>query len=91
VTRQDGHPYLINEYGTTDDVALGLVDGRNTLVESPDSVRERVEWVENQTPVADFDRVYVTPNTGLFYLPYDTFVDKLRVLGEATARQGVRA
>ncbi|MFT4931165.1 MAG: 5-methyltetrahydropteroyltriglutamate--homocysteine methyltransferase, partial [Natronomonas sp.] len=66
VTRQDGHTYLINEYGTTDDVALGLVDGQNTLVETPEALRERVEWVRDNTPAADFDRVYVAPNTGLF-------------------------
>jgi 5-methyltetrahydropteroyltriglutamate--homocysteine methyltransferase len=91
VTREDGHTPLINEYGTTDDVALGLVDGQNTLVETPQAVRQRVEWVEDRTPVADFDRVYVTPNTGLFYLPYDTFEEKLRVLGEATTRTEVSA
>ena len=91
VTRQDGHAYLINEYGTTDDVAFGLVDGQNTLVETPAAVRERVDWVRDNTPVADFDRVYVAPNTGLFYLPYDTFVEKLRVLGETTARTEVSA
>jgi 5-methyltetrahydropteroyltriglutamate--homocysteine methyltransferase len=91
VTEQTDHTYLINEYGTTDDVALGLVDGQNTLVETPEAVRERVEWVQEQAVVADFDRMYVTPNTGLFYLPSDTFVEKLRVLGEVAARQEVNA
>jgi 5-methyltetrahydropteroyltriglutamate--homocysteine methyltransferase len=91
VSDPDRNPYLINEYGTTDDVALGLIDGQNTLVETADAVSDRVEWVQDQTPVADFDRCYVTPNTGLFYLPYDTFEAKLRVLGEATARREVSA
>ncbi|MFW5938461.1 MAG: 5-methyltetrahydropteroyltriglutamate--homocysteine methyltransferase [Halanaeroarchaeum sp.] len=91
VTEQTDHTYLINEYGTTDDVALGLIDGENTLVETPEAIRERVEWVQDRTPVADFDRIYVAPNTGLFYLPSDTFVEKLGVLGDVTARQEVSA
>jgi 5-methyltetrahydropteroyltriglutamate--homocysteine methyltransferase len=67
------------------------VDGQNTLVETPEALRERVEWVRDNTPAADFDRVYVAPNTGLFYLPYDTFAEKLGVLGETTARTEVSA
>ena len=74
---------LINEYGTKDDVALGLVDGQNTLVEDPSTVRERVDWVTENAPVAEFETAYVTTNTELFYLPTNRFEEKLAALGEA--------
>jgi 5-methyltetrahydropteroyltriglutamate--homocysteine methyltransferase len=76
----DGHEeslYNVTEYGTTDDVALGVVDAQNTIVESPDEIEERVEWVLDNTPGTDFETVYATTNTGLFYLPVDTFHEKL--------------
>jgi 5-methyltetrahydropteroyltriglutamate--homocysteine methyltransferase len=75
--------YNVAEYGTKDSVALGLVDGQNTLVESPDTIRERVDWFEDQVP-SDFEDVYVTPNTGLFYLPVNKFEAKLDALAAAT-------
>jgi 5-methyltetrahydropteroyltriglutamate--homocysteine methyltransferase len=73
--------YVVNEYGCTDDVALGIVDGKNTLVESPDEVADRVEWVLSNTPGADFETVYATANAPAFYLPSSTFEEKLDVLG----------
>ena len=73
----------INELGTTDDVALGLVDGQNTLVEEPETVAERVDWVHDQIPAQEFDTTYVTPNTETFYLPVNKHKAKLSVLAEA--------
>ncbi|PSQ15609.1 5-methyltetrahydropteroyltriglutamate--homocysteine methyltransferase [Halobacteriales archaeon QS_8_69_26] len=83
VTEHESNLYNINEYGTCDDVALGLVDGQNTLVEAPATVADRVEWVREGTPGADFDRAYVTSNTPLFYLPYTRFEAKVRTLAGA--------
>jgi len=83
VTDQEANLYNVNEYGTRDHVALGLVDGQNTLVEDPEAVADRVRWVRNNTPGADFDRVYVTSNTPLFYLPYTRFEAKLRTLARS--------
>ncbi|MFB6155239.1 MAG: 5-methyltetrahydropteroyltriglutamate--homocysteine methyltransferase [Haloferacaceae archaeon] len=91
VTERSDSLYNINEYGTTDDVALGLVDGQNTLVESADTVRERVDWVREQAHLADFETVYLTTNTELFYLPVNRYREKLRVLGEAAAPEEVTA
>jgi 5-methyltetrahydropteroyltriglutamate--homocysteine methyltransferase len=87
VTEQDDSLYNINEYGTTDDVALGVVNGQNTLVESPEEIRERVEWVSEQTPGADFETVYVTPTTGLFYLPVSKFEAKLEALAAVDTQE----
>ncbi|XVH31894.1 5-methyltetrahydropteroyltriglutamate--homocysteine methyltransferase [Haloferacaceae archaeon DSL9] len=79
--------YNITEYGTTDDLALGLVDGQNTLVESPETVDERVDWTLDQIPAQGFDRVYLTTNTEPFYLPVNKHIEKLETLA-AAARLG---
>jgi 5-methyltetrahydropteroyltriglutamate--homocysteine methyltransferase len=86
VADHDDNVYNVAEYGTKDSVALGVVDGQNTLVESPDTIRERVDWFEDQVP-NDFEDVYVTANTGLFYLPVNRFEEKLRALGAATSEE----
>ncbi|WP_135822496.1 5-methyltetrahydropteroyltriglutamate--homocysteine methyltransferase [Halostella litorea] len=91
VNEQEDNLYNINEYGATDDVALGLVNGQNTLQEEPDAIRERVEWVQEQTPGAEFDRAYLTVNTESFYLPYAEFERKLAALAEAASTQEVTA
>ena len=84
VTETEDALYNINEYGTKDQVALGLVDGQNTLVESPETIRDRVEWVDERTHT-DFERAYVTSNTELYYLPVNKFEEKLQALGDAAA------
>jgi len=82
VTDHEQNRYNINEYGTKDSIALGLVDGQNTLVETPEEIRERIEWVADQT-ANDFETVYATANTELFYLPTNKFEAKLQALSEA--------
>ena len=73
--------YNVQEYGTRDDVALGLVDGQNTLVESPETIAERIDWFTEQVPAQDFGTIYATANTELFYLPVNKFEAKLEALG----------
>ncbi|GGM64781.1 5-methyltetrahydropteroyltriglutamate--homocysteine methyltransferase [Halarchaeum rubridurum] len=72
--------YLVQEYGTADSVALGVVDGQNTRIESPGTVADRLSWFRENVPVSDFETVYATPNTELFYLPVNAFGDKLDAL-----------
>jgi 5-methyltetrahydropteroyltriglutamate--homocysteine methyltransferase len=90
VTETEDALYNINEYGTKDQIAMGLVDGQNTLVESPETIRDRVEWVDERTHT-DFERAYVTSNTELFYLPVNRFEEKLQALGDAAALAEVDA
>ncbi|WP_053947085.1 5-methyltetrahydropteroyltriglutamate--homocysteine methyltransferase [Halolamina sediminis] len=80
---RDAHLYNVTEFGTKDDISLGLVDGQNTAVESADTVAERIDWVQEQIPSQTFDTVYATPNTELAYLPVSTYREKLSVLAEA--------
>jgi len=88
VSDHDANVYNAQEYGTTEDVALGIVDGQNTLVESTDTLRERIDWFTERTG-DDYGRVYATTNTGTFYLPENRFAEKLEALGAVT--QEVRA
>ncbi|WP_254523842.1 5-methyltetrahydropteroyltriglutamate--homocysteine methyltransferase [Natrinema caseinilyticum] len=83
VANQDDNVYNIQEYGATDDASLGLADGQNTLVEDPEAIRDRVDWVHNQLQVTEFETIYLTTNTETFYLPYGKYVEKLEVLAEA--------
>ena len=85
VTEQEQNLYTLQEYGATDDIALGLADGQNTLVEEPEAIRDRAEWVFDQLPVTDFETAYLTTNTETFYLPYAKFEAKLEALAEAAA------
>jgi len=82
VSDPDGNAYVAGEYGTTDDVALGVVDGQNTLIETPETVRERIEWFETRSGTT-YDTVYATANTELFYLPVSKFEAKLETLARA--------
>ena len=81
---RDDTVYNVQEFGATDSLALGLVDGQNTLVEEPETLAERVEWFESQVPAEGFDRTYLTPNTELFYLPANKYRAKLNALAAAT-------
>jgi 5-methyltetrahydropteroyltriglutamate--homocysteine methyltransferase len=83
VANREENLYNVNEYGTRDDVALGLVDGGNTLVEDADAVADRVRWFLDSVPGQTFDRAYVTPNTPPLYLPYSKFRAKLATVATA--------
>jgi 5-methyltetrahydropteroyltriglutamate--homocysteine methyltransferase len=87
---RDATLYNLDEYGATEDVALGLVDGQNTRVEEPGTVRERVDWALDRVH-GDFGTVYLTTNTELFYLPVSRYRAKLATLSDATAPAEVEA
>ncbi|MFC4543424.1 5-methyltetrahydropteroyltriglutamate--homocysteine methyltransferase [Halosolutus amylolyticus] len=91
VAEQEDNVYNLQEYGATDGVSLGLADGQNTLVEDPEAIRDRVDWVYDQLPVTEFETVYLTTNTETFYLPYSKFEEKLAVLAEAADLAEVKA
>ena len=80
---REGTVYNAVEYGITDDVALGVADGQNTLVESPETLRERASWFTEQVPATDFERVYLSTNTEPFYLPVNKHRAKLDAVGAA--------
>ena len=61
-------------------VVLGIVDARNTRLESP---RELGKLIEKTLGTLSADRAWFAPTTGLEYLPHDVAVRKLRALTEA--------
>jgi len=68
---------LLREYKITKDIQAGIVDGRNTKMEKTDEVKERVNAVLD---IIDQNMLYVSPNTGLEFLPYQKASEKLRVM-----------
>lgn len=58
-------------------LALGLVDGRNTKLESAEAVARQVEAIAKGTGAA---RLHLTTSCGLEYLPRDRAVRKLKLL-----------
>jgi 5-methyltetrahydropteroyltriglutamate--homocysteine methyltransferase len=90
VSEPDDNVYNVQEYGTTDDVALGLVDGQNTLVETPETIEDRIDWFQSQTPAEEYGTIYATANTELFYLPVNKAEAKLDALA-AVGQQEVPA
>jgi len=75
--------------GLKSSVSLGIVDARNTRIETP---RELGELVEAALKHVSADRLYLSTTTGLEYLPHDVAVQKLRALVEAArVTTGVRA
>lgn len=91
VSEVDANLYNIQEYGTKDSIALGLLDGQNTLVESPETIDKRIEWIGERLPAQEFETTYVTTNTELFYLPENKYKEKLDALGAVAAREEVTA
>ncbi|GGL54814.1 5-methyltetrahydropteroyltriglutamate--homocysteine methyltransferase [Halocalculus aciditolerans] len=86
VSAPDDNAVLVGEYGAPDAISLGLVDGQNTLVESPDIIEERLDWFTERLPGMDFTTTYLTPNTELFHLPTNKFEAKLDALATAADR-----
>jgi 5-methyltetrahydropteroyltriglutamate--homocysteine methyltransferase len=75
--------------GFTKKLGFGIVDGRNTRLESQDQIADAVKRINDIVPT---DRVYVNPSCGLEYLPRETAFDKLKNMVEGARRaEGVPA
>lgn len=90
VSDHNGAVELAGEYGTTETVLLGVVNGQHSGVEDVETVRERATWFRDQVPDAtEPERALLAPNSELFYLPVDRYKAKLSTLGRATTRSEV--
>ncbi len=70
-------------------LGLGIVDARNTRLESPDGVAEAIKRAAESVPA---ERIYAGPSCGLEYVPRETAFEKLKVLVEGARRvEGVPA
>ena len=63
----------------TKEVALGLIDARNTKLES---ALELASQVKKMTQAIPSDRLWLTPNCGLEFLPHEAALKKLQLLQE---------
>jgi 5-methyltetrahydropteroyltriglutamate--homocysteine methyltransferase len=66
-------------------VVLGVVDARNTRVESPREIGDLVEAALRRVPA---DRLWLSTTTGLEYLPHDVALKKLAALADAARVTG---
>jgi len=73
---------VVAEAGSLKPLGLGLVDGRNTKLES---AAEVARVVERLLPKIKGERAYLGPSSGLEYLPRDRAVAKLELLGKIRA------
>ncbi len=70
-------------------LGAGIVDARNTRLESAREVADAVKRLEGIVPA---DRLYVNPSCGLEYLPRETAFEKLKIMVEgARQAEGVAA
>jgi len=70
-------------------VVLGIVDARNTRVETESELVGLIEAALKKIPA---DYLWIAPTTGLEYLPHDVAVQKLKALvAAARAIGGVKA
>ncbi len=73
----------LNQFPADRSLALGIVDARNTRLET---VEELVESVRRVVPFVSLDRIYLNPSCGLEFLPRDVAYNKLALLVEAARR-----
>jgi 5-methyltetrahydropteroyltriglutamate--homocysteine methyltransferase len=62
------------------EVALGLVDARNTKLEDLPKLKQEIAQF---TQAVSEDKLWLSPNCGLEFLPHEAAVKKLKVLREA--------
>ncbi|RLI85654.1 MAG: hypothetical protein DRP01_05765 [Archaeoglobales archaeon] len=58
-------------------INVGIFDGRNTKMEDLNEIRERLERIIS---IGNFKRIYVSPNTGLEFLPRIKAYEKMRLV-----------
>jgi len=69
-------------------LGFGIVDGRNTRLETPDQIADAIKRVTEFVPP---ERLYVNPSCGLEYLPRETAFAKLKITVEGARRaEGIR-
>ena len=79
---------LLRRSRFTKKLGLGIVDARNTKLESPEQIGERIRVLGEGLPP---DHIHVSPSAGLEFLPREVAQEKLRRLAQAVRQaEGVR-
>ena len=71
---------LLQRSPFTKKLGLGIVDARNTKLESAEQIAERIRSLSGDLSP---DQIHVSPNTGLEFLPREVAQEKLRRLAQA--------
>jgi len=69
----------LKEFKWSGEIALGLVDARNTKLES---VQELVSQIKKVAAAVPLDRLWLSTNCGLEFLPHEAAVKKLQLLSQ---------
>jgi len=80
---------LLNEFGDTREIGLGVTDVHDDRIESPELIRDRIEYASKI--LGHPERVYVNPDCGLRTRSWDVAYQKLRNIskGAALARDAI--
>lgn len=88
-TAGPGNWQALKAVSFTKKLGLGVVDGRNTRLETPQNVADAVRRASESVPP---ERLHVNPSCGLEYVPRETAFEKLKVLAHgARLGEGVPA
>ena len=74
-----GNLKILNHKPIQKGVGVGCVDARNTRLENPRAIRDLLQKAVRLSP-----ELYVSPNAGLEFLPYNTVAKKLKGMVEAS-------
>ena len=78
-----GNQTLVSEFPDERDLTLGIIDARNVRMETDAAVVETVSWAAQHVAA---DRLAVSPNTGLEFLPRETAYAKLENMVRAVEK-----
>jgi len=68
---------LLREYDMNKEIQAGVVDGRTTKMEDKEQIKQKIRAIHD---AVNGETLYVSPNTGLEFLPYIKASEKLKVL-----------
>ncbi len=71
----------IEEFGCDISLALGIMDARNTKLETVEELKNKVNQI---LALAEPSEIYINPNCGLDFLPWNIMKKKINVLGKAS-------
>ena len=73
----------LKSWGWKGEIALGLIDARNTKLETVEEVARQVEKISKMIPL---DRLWLSPNCGLEFLPHESALRKIQLLREVSKK-----
>lgn len=74
---------LFKRYPTEKEIAVGVIDVKDDNVETPETVAERIRKALEYIPV---EKLYVSPDCGMKFMPRDRAFAKLRAMVEGTRK-----